>query len=254
VIAVPDTAPPSDGEMPADVAESTPPSGEQPGAATPVTKTDPAPETPPAVDADAVPHADTAPHADAVPHGDTAPRADTAPHADAVPHGDTAPRADTVPHGDAVPHGDTVPHGEPAAKTAVADGPAAAEVVAEPSPTDHRADDVLAAPVADSPDDPVLAAAPVSRVAAAGTPSEAAGAATATAFAELGPYGEGSVNALPDGSAPSDHYTVKGNAHSMLYHTRRSPYFGRTRADVWFRTEEDAERGGFTAWNRRRTR
>lgn len=88
----------------------------------------------------------------------------------------------------------------------------------------------------------------------AGTSVEPFGAATATAVAEPGPYGEGSVRALPDGSAPSDDYTIKGNADSMLYHTTRSPYFRRTKAEVWFRTESDAERGGFTAWNRRRKR
>jgi len=65
------------------------------------------------------------------------------------------------------------------------------------------------------------------------------------------PYGPGSVLPTADGSAPSDEYLIKGNADSMLYHTTDSPYYGRTRPVAWFRTEEDAQRAGFSAWNRR---
>jgi hypothetical protein len=59
--------------------------------------------------------------------------------------------------------------------------------------------------------------------------------------------------ALPraDGSAPSPDYTVKGNPGSMLYHTTASPYYRRTKAGAWFRTEEDAQRAGFSRWSRR---
>ncbi|HEY0638840.1 MAG TPA: hypothetical protein VGD67_14415 [Pseudonocardiaceae bacterium] len=64
-------------------------------------------------------------------------------------------------------------------------------------------------------------------------------------------YGPGSAAPLPDGSAPSAEYRIKGNGGSMLYHTMDSPYYGRTRAVAWFRTEEDAQRAGFEAWNRR---
>jgi hypothetical protein len=45
---------------------------------------------------------------------------------------------------------------------------------------------------------------------------------------------------------------IKGNADSMLFHTEESPYFSRTKAEVWFRTPEDAEAAGFTGWNKRR--
>ena len=65
-------------------------------------------------------------------------------------------------------------------------------------------------------------------------------------------FGEGSAEPLADGAAPSEEYVIKGNADSMLYHTTASPYYGRTIAEVWFRTEEDAQRAGFTAWNQRR--
>jgi hypothetical protein len=63
---------------------------------------------------------------------------------------------------------------------------------------------------------------------------------------------DGSARSLPDGSPPSDEFTIKGNKGSMLYHTADSPYYGRTKAEVWFKTPQDAERAGFTAWNRRR--
>ena len=72
-------------------------------------------------------------------------------------------------------------------------------------------------------------------------------------FADLGeiaPAGEkelpaGAVASNDDGSAPEG-YTVKGNADSGYYHTTESPYYGRTVAEFWFRTAEDAEAAGFT--------
>ncbi len=53
---------------------------------------------------------------------------------------------------------------------------------------------------------------------------------------------------LPDGSAPGPEYTIKGNADSMLYHTTDSPYYKRTRAEVWFRDGAEARAAGFTEW------
>ena len=60
-----------------------------------------------------------------------------------------------------------------------------------------------------------------------------------------------SARPLPDGSAPSAEFTIKGNAGSMLFHTKESPYFGRTKAEVWFKSPTDAEAAGFTGWNKR---
>jgi large subunit ribosomal protein L17 len=59
------------------------------------------------------------------------------------------------------------------------------------------------------------------------------------------PYGAGSHVALEDGSEP-DGFPIKGNADSMLYHTTDSEYYDRTVAEVWFKTEEDAEAAGFS--------
>jgi len=59
------------------------------------------------------------------------------------------------------------------------------------------------------------------------------------------PYGAGSHAALEDGSQPEG-FPVKGNADSMYYHVPDSEYYDRTVAEVWFVTEEDAEKAGFT--------
>jgi hypothetical protein len=65
-----------------------------------------------------------------------------------------------------------------------------------------------------------------------------------------GRYGEGSADAVAH-QGPPDGFTIKGNAQSMLFHTPDSPYYGRTKAEVWFRTEADAERAGFTKYVRK---
>ena len=62
--------------------------------------------------------------------------------------------------------------------------------------------------------------------------------------------GCGSVRAGPEGAAPGAEYTIKGNEDSMLFHTPDSPYYGRTKAEVWFRDPADAEAAGFTSWTR----
>ena len=44
-------------------------------------------------------------------------------------------------------------------------------------------------------------------------------------------------------------FDVKGNADSMLYHSPESPWYGRTKAEVWFRDEETAAAAGFKHWD-----
>ncbi len=56
----------------------------------------------------------------------------------------------------------------------------------------------------------------------------------------------------PGGAAPGPEFTIKGNADSMLFHTPDSPYFERTRAEVWFRTADEAVAAGFTEWRAHR--
>jgi hypothetical protein len=79
--------------------------------------------------------------------------------------------------------------------------------------------------------------------------SGAAGGAKGLASIPDGAYGKGSADPLDGGASPGDAYTIKGNADSMLFHTSESPYYGRTKAEVWFSTEDAARKAGFTAWN-----
>ena len=65
-----------------------------------------------------------------------------------------------------------------------------------------------------------------------------------------GAFGPGSADPAEDGSGP-DGYDIKGNADSMLYHPTESPYYGRTKAEVWFDSESTADAAGFTRWDNR---
>ena len=60
--------------------------------------------------------------------------------------------------------------------------------------------------------------------------------------------GPESAAPLEDGSAPEG-FRIKGNADTMLFHTEESPYYGRTRAEVWFSSEEAARAAGFIRWD-----
>ena len=70
-------------------------------------------------------------------------------------------------------------------------------------------------------------------------------AALAVALVEDGPFGRGSALPRPDGSAPSEGFTIKGNADSMLYHRPDSRSYAVTKAEVWFDSVESAEAAGF---------
>ena len=69
-------------------------------------------------------------------------------------------------------------------------------------------------------------------------------------FADGG-FGELSARPGPDGSGPAG-WDIKGNANSMLFHSPASPWFARTRAEVWFRDEDAAKAAGFTDARERR--
>jgi large subunit ribosomal protein L22 len=87
---------------------------------------------------------------------------------------------------------------------------------------------------------------PVTEAAEEGDEDAAASEASETEDTELElhPYGDGSHVALEDDSQPEG-YPIKGNTNSMKYHTPESPFYGRTHAEVWFATEDDAEAAGF---------
>jgi small subunit ribosomal protein S2 len=97
-------------------------------------------------------------------------------------------------------------------------------------------------PAAETPAEPAPAEA-----AAEETPVEAAPEADAadTEPAADAPHGEGSHAPLDDDSMPEG-YPIKGNADSMLYHVPDSSFYERTKAEVWFATEEAAEAAGFS--------
>ncbi|GLI30564.1 MULTISPECIES: 50S ribosomal protein L4 [Brachybacterium] len=85
---------------------------------------------------------------------------------------------------------------------------------------------------------------PTSIFAAAKAGSSAPAAAAASVVAQDAPFGEGSAAPLADGSAPEG-FDIKGNQGSMKFHTPDSPWYGRTKAEVWFATPEAAKAAGF---------
>ncbi len=64
-------------------------------------------------------------------------------------------------------------------------------------------------------------------------------------FNPRSPFGPGSVLPRSDGHAPAADFSVKATLTGRRYYTEGSSHFGDTRADVWFRTEADAEKAGF---------
>jgi hypothetical protein len=87
----------------------------------------------------------------------------------------------------------------------------------------------------------VPAASARTSVASAGLPSDA-------------PFGPGSVRARSDGSSPDPAHVVKGKIATKVFYTPAAAYYTRTRADVWFRTADDARAAGFTERAPRRHR
>lgn len=47
------------------------------------------------------------------------------------------------------------------------------------------------------------------------------------------------------GAEPPAGFDIKGNEDSMKFHTPESPWYGRTIAEVWFKSEKAAEKAGF---------
>jgi hypothetical protein len=90
---------------------------------------------------------------------------------------------------------------------------------------------------------------PADEAATQATPAPSAAAATVRsgngAFVPPGPFGPGSAMPLPGGGSPSSEFTVKASVTALRYCEPDSPLFGRTVAEVWFRTTKDAERVGF---------
>jgi hypothetical protein len=88
---------------------------------------------------------------------------------------------------------------------------------------------------------------------AAQQPNRPVRAPAGSAGWQTGPFGPGSALPLPDGSAPSPQFRIKARTSSMVFHTESSPFYDRLEPQVWFTTQEDAQRAGFTSWERPRT-
>jgi hypothetical protein len=91
-------------------------------------------------------------------------------------------------------------------------------------------------------------------------PARARAVPAATAVASVtapalpdAPFGPGSAPALDDGASPDADYVVKGKTATRVFYAPGSAYYARTRADVWFRTADDASAAGFTARAPRRS-
>jgi hypothetical protein len=147
---------------------------------------------------------------------------------------------------------DPVPAGEPVE-------PVAQEPVERELSPAARAEQKLAAPIEaePAPSEPLpLLELPVPEAVAQPAPEpvparvRAVPAATAVASVTApvlpdAPFGPGSVRAAADGSSPDADHVVKGKTATRVFYAPGSPYYARTRADVWFRTADDARAAGF---------
>ncbi len=133
-----------------------------------------------------------------------------------------------------------------------AETPVEEEGTAEAGPAEVDPPEAVHPPTGRAPEpaDSALAALDSGLVGRAST-FGASAAAVSAAVTRPGPH-PGSVLPAPDGDPPSPDYPVKANEGSRRYHTPDSPYYVRTRGDVWFRTAQDAQAAGFTAWDARR--
>ena len=165
---------------------------------------------------------------------------------------------------DVIAEDDTSPEARPETIEAVTSGEtptAGAAVTEDQTAAPQDSDDVTpaqveglvdeaqaAAPEGDTEIEPEPASLPAeAAVEEARPPATEAGATPAE-----GPYGAGSAGAGPEGSGPEG-WEVKGNANSMLYHTPESPYYSRTKAEVWFQDEATAAAAGFERWDHKKT-
>jgi hypothetical protein len=120
---------------------------------------------------------------------------------------------------------------------------------AEPAPpTSATAQPTLPKP---APDQPADAQHPTGSGA---VPAAGARASEFTGVRADAPFGPGSMRARSDGSSPDPAYVVKGKTATKAFYTPAAAYYTRTRADVWFRTTDDARAAGFTERAPRRHR
>jgi small subunit ribosomal protein S2 len=144
----------------------------------------------------------------------------------------------------------TTATGDATAETPAAAATGAATEAADEAATSGAAAEAPAAeaPAAEAPATEVTAEAATTAPEAVTTEALVSTSATdetqsATAGGE-GEFGPDSAAPLEDGSAPEG-FEVKGNKNSMKFHAPSSPWYGRTNAEVWFRSTDAAEAAGF---------
>lgn len=162
------------------------------------------------------------------------------------------PAVDAGTEAEAEPSAEVAAEPEPAAAETAGTGadPAVAADVAADVEADVEAEAPVTEPVAEDAAEPVDSAPHSAMQGLDKLPPILARVPAAAQSAES-PHGPGSALPAADGSPPGEEFQIKGNADSMLYHTTDSPYYSRTKAAVWFRTEDDAKRAGFAPWSRR---
>ncbi|MEU6136851.1 hypothetical protein [Nocardioides sp. NPDC047086] len=141
------------------------------------------------------------------------------------------------------PVADETPAAEaPADETAEASETSAAEVTeADTAAVVAEAESVTAAAAAEATTEPTAddaeTPAPTAEVIPETAPAEAPAATKGAPYA-------GAVLPAADGSSSDAAYSIKGSS-GKKYHTTASPYYGRTKAAVYFDSEESAEAAGF---------
>lgn len=111
----------------------------------------------------------------------------------------------------------------------------------EATPTTPYASTTITEPAAAKQERTTAETKPTS-AATAPEPEEALADGETTSTGEGADYGEGSYV----GTEPPSGYTIKGNRRSMKYHLPDSTGYERTNADVWFESEETAQKAGFS--------
>jgi small subunit ribosomal protein S2 len=142
--------------------------------------------------------------------------------------------------------GDTATEDTPAVEAtgAAVEAPQAEAAAAEVTEAPATEAPAVEAPAAEAP----AVEAPAAEAPAAEAPAEVetkVEVADPTPAADAEPdFGPDSAAPLESGEAPEG-FTIKGNASSKKFHAPTSPWYDRTNAEVWFRTEEAAEKAGF---------
>ena len=121
---------------------------------------------------------------------------------------------------------------------------AASEAPQADAATEAVTEAVTEAPAETATEAPAEVATEIKPLAAEVATEAPAEAETATEAPAEGEFGADSAPATEDGSAPEG-FEVKGNKDSMKFHAPSSPWYDRTKAEVWFRTAEAAEAAGF---------